>query len=361
MTSRIRRWQNQVGDTGSLGIIRIAIGVMLFIKALDEARDFQARGYFGDFFHMPFVPEAWVPSRSVYLATIAVRLLLAALITAGHRARPALLSSAIIGMHILLCDRLSYHHNRYTLLCFAFLLAFTPCDRTATIEGVRPPRTGPLWAAGLARLQVAIIYLASSGSKLLDHDWQSGRVLLDRFVRYGGEALDRGVPPRVVELFTQGTVTSALAKIAIGTELFLAFALFNPRTRIFALWWGVMFHLTIEVTSKVELFTWLTLTTYAFFVTPDRHARKLFFDPSRPRGVLLARAVSLGDWFSRFEIRGWEPDRLRNGHTLVVVRRDGSRATGIRALATIARCVPLLFPLWAPLALVASLTRGGEK
>jgi len=26
----------------------------------------------------------------------------------------------------------------------------------------------------------------------------------------------------------------------------------------------------------------------------------------------------------------------------------------------VARCVPLLFPLWAPLALAASFTRGGD-
>jgi len=42
------------------------------------------------------------------------------------------------------------------------------------------------------------------------------------------------------------------------------------------------------------------------------------------------------------------------------VRRDGSRATGIRAFAMVARCVPILFPLWAPLALIASLTLGGD-
>ena len=44
----------------------------------------------------------------------------------------------------------------------------------------------------------------------------------------------------------------------------------------------------------------------------------------------------------------------------MVVRRDGSRATGVRALAMVARCVPLLFPLWAPLALAASFTKGGD-
>jgi hypothetical protein len=42
------------------------------------------------------------------------------------------------------------------------------------------------------------------------------------------------------------------------------------------------------------------------------------------------------------------------------VRRDGTTATGIRGVAMLARCLPALFPLWAPLALVASFTKRGD-
>ena len=356
----LRRWQNEIGDAHVLGVIRIAMGLMLFVQALEAARTLLDQGYFGDVFHLPFIPEAWVPSRPVYVGLVAARVLLAVLVTIGHRARGALFASALLGLHALLCDRLSYHHNRYALLCFAFLLAFTPCDRALSITPNFPDQTGPRWAVRLAQVQVALIYLASAGSKLLDPDWRDGHVILDRFARYGGEAIARGIPPRVVEAFSQPLVTSALAKLAMSTELFLAVALFSRRWRVFALWWGLMFHLTIEVTSKVELFTWLTLTSYAFFVTPDLRARKFFFDPSRPRGKWIARAVMGLDWFARFEMRPWAPDHLRKGHAIVVVRRDGSRATGIRALTMVARCTPLLFPLWVPLALVASFTKGGD-
>jgi len=358
--SWIRRWQNEIGDGHVLGVVRIAMGALLLLQALGSATDLLERGYFGDVFHMPFVPEAWVPGRSLYVAMVAARVLLAVLVMLGHRARGALGASALLGVYTLLCDRLGYHHNRYAVCCFAFLLAFTPCDRTLSVTPAFGGRCGPRWAVRLAQLQVSIIYLASGSSKLADPDWRDGRVILDRFVRYGGEALARGVPPRVVEAFSQPIVTSALAKLAISTELFLAFALFSRRLRIFALWWGLMFHLTIEITSRVELFTWLTLTTYALFVTPDLRARKLFFDPSRARGKWTARVIVWLDWFARFEVRPWAPDHLRKGHAIVIVRRDGSRATGIRALAMMARCTPLLFPLWAPLALLASFTRGGE-
>ncbi len=363
MPEPIRRWLQETGDTYLLGLVRMCVGALLFWHALGAARELETAGYFGDHFHLPFLPEALVASRAIFTAIIAVRLLCAVLITVGSFPRAALLTSALAGLYALLCDRIGYHHNRYALDCYAFLLAFSPCGRAFALVG--PPstatsRTGLLWAARLAQLQVSVVYLASGGSKLLDADWRNGLVLADRFSRYGYQAIARGVPPSLVSLLSAPASTSALAKVAIATELFLALGLWTKRTRVFALWWGVLFHLTIEVTSQVETFTWLTLVMYALFATPDVGARRLFFDPSRAKGVTLARIVAVLDWLGRFEIRPWEPDALKKGHVIVVVRRDGSRATGIRAVAMIARCVPLLFPLWGPLALVASFTKGGR-
>jgi hypothetical protein len=209
-------------------------------------------------------------------------------------------------------------------------------------------------------VQLCIVYLSSGGSKLLDPDWRAGLVIGDRFARYGHQALERGVPQAVVDFLSRADVTSALSKIAIATELSLVVALWLRRTRVLALWWAVMFHLTIEVTSKVEIFTWLSLAILCLFATPDRKSRKLFYDPTRARGRMLAKTVAALDWLARFDVRPWEPDALKKGHSLVVVGRDGSRATGLRAVAMVARCVPLLFPLWAPIALASSFTRGAE-
>jgi hypothetical protein len=360
MFSAIRRWRDELGDAYVLGAVRVALGLLLFANALRAMRELQ-RGYFGDVFHWTMLPEGLVPSRTGYTALVVAQVLLAVLVVAGYRARSALFASALAGAYVLFCDRLQFHHNRWALFCYSLLLALSPCDRSFFIAGEVPStRIGPLWAARLAQLQVSIIYLASGGSKLLDSDWRGGRVLLERFHLYGSQALARGVPQGVVDLLLRPESASALAKLAIATELFLAIALWRSRTRIFALWWGVLFHLVIEGTSRVEGFTWLTLSIYALFATPDVRARKLFYDSSRFRGRAIARLVSLLDWLARFEIRAWAPDAVKKGHAVVVVRRDGTHATGIGALAMIARATPLVFPLWAPLAFVASFTRAGE-
>ncbi|HEV3191096.1 MAG TPA: HTTM domain-containing protein [Polyangiaceae bacterium] len=359
MRSAIVRWRDEVGDTYVLGLVRIGLGLLLFANALRAGRELQ-QGYFGDVFHWPILPEPLVPSRTAYAILVALQLLLAALVVSGHRARTALFTSAIVGMYVLLCDRLQFHHNRAALFFYSLLISFSPCDRSLSMAVPITGTAGPLWAVRLAQLQVSLIYVASGGSKLIDADWRGGRVLMERAALYGQQAIDRGIPGGLVQWISRADVASAFAKIAIATELLLAVALWLDSTRVFALWWGLWFHLTIEATSRVEGFTWLTFTMYALFCIPDLRGRKLYYDASRLRGRGFARAVSLLDWLARFDVKAWAPDRVVQGHAVVVIRRDGSHATGLGALAMVARCTPLVFPMWAPLALVASFTKGGD-
>ncbi len=347
----IRRWRDETGDTTALRAARAVLGVLLLDAALRAWRELSG-GYFGDVFHWPILPETLVASRSVYGAIVAAEVVLAAMAALGLRARQALLGSALLGTYVLFCDRLQFHNNRWALACYSLLLSLTPCDR-------RDPREGPLWAARLAQLQVALIYVASGGSKLLDPDWRSGRVILERMVLYGYQAVAAGVPRALMDGLSQPGSAHALATLAIATELLLSVGLWPRRTRAFALWWGVCFHLTIEATSRVESFTWLTLAMYALFATPDVRARQIAYDASRSSERLLVRAIGQLDWLGRFAMRPRPAAASDAG--LVVVGRDGARARGLRAFVGVARCIPLLFPLWVPFAIVASFAPSGEK
>ncbi len=358
--SRLLSWLNRSADASVLGVLRVAMGIFLFKSSLDAATAFEANGFFGDSFHMPFdlgfPAERYMPSRSVYLVIVAVRLLLAVLVTVGVWARPALLITSLLGLYVLVCDRLQFHHNRYSLLCYAFLLAFTPCDKTWAIGGEKETeRVAPMWGVALVKAQVSLIYLASGGSKLLDPDWRDGTVMGLRLAGAVPRLHQLGLPNRLVHWFGTASAGSFAAKSAIATELFLALALWLRPTRVIALWWGLFFHLWIEATARVELFSWLTIAVFAVFVTHDHKARTFTFDSSRDKGRSLARLVTLLDWFARFEIKAWAPDALTGGHSVVIVRRDGSRATGVYAFLMATRCLPLLFPLWAPTAFLVWL------
>lgn len=361
MIAGLRRFRDEIADGTVLGPLRSVLGLLLGWHALVAASELPRLGYFGETFHVPMIPEVLVPSHRVYALSVALRVCLAVMVTLGIWARPALVTSALLLGWTLLSDRLQFHHNRYSLACYALLLAFTPCDRSfrAIDTGGPALRVGPFWAVRLAQLQVSLVYLASGGSKLLDPDWRAGLVLGDRIARHAEQAVQAGVPRGLVEALARPDVASALAKAAITMELLLVLGPWLERTRVPVLFCGVWFHLIIQLTAKVETFSLLTVAMYAVFATPDRGARVVRFDPSTIRGRLVAGAVMVCDWLDRFELRPWEPDDQR-GHAVVIVRRDGTSATGINAVAMLARCLPLLFPLWAPIALIASFTKRGD-
>lgn len=272
----LRHWRDEVGDVTALGAVRVALGLMLLHGAVRAARELSA-GYFGDVFHWSMLPEALVPSRAVYTVLVAALGLLAVLVVAGLRSREAMLASALLGTYLLSCDRLQFHHNRWALLCMALLVSLSPCDRTFRIGGASAPAVGPLWPVRLAQLQVSIVYLASGGSKLFDADWRGGQVLLERFHLYASQAIDAGVPAGILAWLSHPDVTGALAKLAIGTELLLALGLWLRRTRWIALALGMIFHGIIEVTARVEGFSWLMLASYGLFFLPELGALRARF------------------------------------------------------------------------------------
>ncbi len=359
MIERFLKWLDAIGRTEVLGVMRIAIGCLLFTQAFDAFGELQRIGYFGDHFHMPLIADRFVATRAFYTYMLVIRLVLAVIVTLGIQARPALFLSALMGLYVLLCDKLEFHHNRYALLLYALVLSFTPCDKSWRLIGRRidSDQVGPMWGAWLGRLQVSIIYLASGGSKLLDSDWRDGTMIAMRFVRYGHQAIESGVPQWLMDVLSSPIMTGLIAKGAIFSELFIAFGLQFARTRRVALWWGMIFHTLIESTSAVELFTYTTLVAYAFFVTPDVGARKFEFDGSRGSSKWAGRAIRWLDWFSRFDVSAWPDENVAAKHSIVVTTREGKRVTGIDAWASVAEAIPILFLLWAPSAIVASLVR----
>ncbi len=359
MITTFRNAVLRVADAHVLGPVRVAVGVLLGWQALLAAEEFTKLGFFGESFHLPMVPAVLVPSHRVFGLMLAVRVCLAVTVTLGVWARPALAVSAALGLWCFACDQLQFDDGRYRLFAYALLLSLTPCDRSwrASEPISVPPRSGAYWAVFLIQFQVALFYLASGFAKLLNEDWRTGAVLLDQIGAHADMALAAAVPRAALQIAANHA--GALAKIAIMTELFLGVGLCHRSTRVVALWLGVWYHAIAQFASTVETSAFVTLAMYGVFATPDFAARELRFDPSRLAGRLLASLVPPLDWLARFDVRPWEPDD-RRGHAYVVVRRDGTRVTGIHALCILTRCLPVLFPFWAPVALVASFTRKGD-
>jgi len=359
-----RRFFGEERDALVLGLLRLALSALLFFNGLRLVLELMRDGYFADYFHVPLIPEQWLPDRSGYQLLLFVQALAALLAFVGIWPRESLLAASGLGLYFLLCDRLQYHNNRYALLLLGSLLAFTPCDRSFLLAYGRghtlplEQRIAPTYARRLFQIQVTLVYLGSTGGKLLDADWRSGQVLFHRFAEAPGIAASHGfpLPAWVLVILTSTWFASLAAKAAIASELFIALGIWFSRTRRLALWLGVIFHVSIELGANVELFSWLMVASYLAFVVPEVRERRFEFASGNPRAQGLARAVALLDWCARFERSSFSATGNERSW-FYVTNRAGRRASGALGLAQLAEAIPLLFPLWLPLALYAQLTR----
>ncbi len=267
----LRRLRDDEGDPTVLAVVRVGFGLLL----LNEARlatDALHAGFFGAYFHQPYLPESLVPSEGFYELVLAAQWIAAALVVLGRFARPALLAAASLLVYGMLCNRLEFHHYRHTMAAFSTLLAFSPCDRHLVIGRPAVPGAAPLWAQHAIRAQVSFMYLASGGSKLFDADWRGGLMMRGMVQAFARLVHDRGVPLPLLDAMQTPLGASLLAKGAIGTELALAVLLWWPRAAVVrvALVVGIGFHLFISLMTPVQLFTAEMLLVYLLFI--DRRA-----------------------------------------------------------------------------------------
>ena len=169
-------------------------------------------------------------------------------------------------------------------------LAVMPCGRELSVDSWwrpsgRPalPTTSPAWPLWLLRFEAATVYGASGLSKLARPDW------------FGGDG--HVAPPRAgtrpaggvgaaelgVDVLADRSFHTVVAKLIVATELFIAVGLWSRRTRYAAVWIAVCFHVAIELSAQVEVFSYLAIAALVIWAVPSTRDRVVLVDPSSRR------------------------------------------------------------------------------
>ncbi len=172
--------------------------------------------------------------------------------------------------------------------------------------------------------------------------------MLVRFEEGFALAQRRGLafPEWYREFLTSPLTASLASKAAISLELFVAIGLWFPRTRAVALWAGVAFHLGVQASARVELFSWLMGVCYIAFATPELRERRVLVDGASALGRAVKAGLPWLDWLCRFQIE----ERAPKKGAIAVVDRDGQVAQGLAIPAALARGLPALYLAWPLLA-----------
>ena len=336
--TRCRQWLQEVFDepasVRAVAIVRIVLGP----SVIWHLRPFLADALNGvtylDVFQQKWWP--WVPNApaGLYVALLWIGVAAAVLMTVGLWSRSATWATLAVVAYNFFLSETHFRHNRAFLI---ILLAGVALCENGRVLSLDARRRQPLddralvWPVWLLRFEATAIYFASGFSKLIDPDWVGGRVMHDRTLRYQDDArevLGDTLGDPLLEVLTARAFQWVLSPVAVATELFIAFGLWFRRTRLAAVWVAVAFHVGIEVSAQVEVFSVIAIGALAIWATPSTRDRTL---------VTPSRWVRRLDWTARFDIT------VSPGASWRMVDRDGTVLEGQAARQFVRTRLPATF------------------
>lgn len=220
-------------------------------------------------------------SSEFVLAVVWVSLIASVLLTLGLFSR--------VAAFVLFAIQVAFQHRNpfilnsgdHLFLILAFLLALAPSDHTWSLKSVLTRRSGaspsekaliPSWSTRLIGLQICYIYLYAFAAKINSKPWISGTAMFDvlaspSLARWPAE-LHHPIP---LALATWGTLLF---------ELFFPLFVWQKPFRRYAIPVGILFHLGIEISMVLPVFSALMMISYATFLD-DEDAHALISFPAR--------------------------------------------------------------------------------
>jgi hypothetical protein len=344
----------------ALALLRVLAGpaVLLHLQPfLSDAWDGQT---YRDAFYEPYAD--WYPElpEAVYVGLLWLGAVAAVAMSLGFLTRLSTATTFAIVAYNLFLSTTHFHNNRAYLLIVLGILAVAPCGRELSLDAWIRRRRGrpalslsaPAWPLWLLRFECAAIYGASGLSKLVDPDWFGGTVTWQRVVRARDELEAFPLPDWVVSAFTDRAFHTGAAKFVVLTELFIALGLWWRGTRYAAVWVAVVFHLTIEMSASVQVFSYLGIAVLVIWAVPSTRDRVLRIDPTALRHRRLGAVVGGLDWLARFRVEPAPP-----GSRLEVLDRDGTAIVGAPAVALTLSRLPLTAWFTLPALLLPGVRR----
>jgi Vitamin K-dependent gamma-carboxylase len=328
----------------SLALLRVLIGPVTLLHLRPFVVDALNGRIYRDTFYEPYA--SWYPDlpRPLYGAVLAVGIVAAVALSLGFCTRVAAGATFGVVTYNLFLSTTHVHSNRAYLVIVLAALTIAPCGRELSVDAwIRTRRRlppldprAPGWPLWLLRFEAAAVYGASGMSKLVDPDWFGGTVTWHRIVQVRDRLDASPLPGWAVSVLADRSFHTVAAKVIVITELFIAIGLWWRATRYAAVWVAVCFHVAIEVSASVQVFSYLAIAALVIWAVPSARDRVVIMDPENPSHQRLAPLISTLDWLARFRVVDAAP-----GAPVTLMDRDGTASCGGPAVARVLSRLPL--------------------
>ena len=268
-------------STSTLGVVRIAFGIVVLAWTVSLAPDLKA--FFSSSGIVPTQPNArwWFDPLKNFNSNTALYILYGVLLVGaiclliGYWSRVA---SIIVFFGILTLERRNpYVFNSGDVLVrnIAFYLMLTPSGVALSLDRLRKAKdrfweypSRPLWGLRLIQIQLSVTYAATVWAKVMGQTWNNGTAV--SFALRIGD-LERFHTPGFI---THNLVVSNIMTLGtLALEASLAILVWNRKARPYVLTLGVLMHISIAISIMVGFFSMAILVAYLAFIPPDTMER----------------------------------------------------------------------------------------
>lgn len=261
-------------DNSGLIVFRIIFGLLCFLEAVGAIfTGWVKRTLIDPEFTFSFIGFEWLqplPGHWMYVYYVVMGIF-GLFIMLGFKYRFSMLMFALMWTATYLMQKSSYNNHYYLLVLLSFIMVIMPANRYASIDVKLKPKlkssSMPSWCKWVFVLQLFILYTYASIAKLYP-DWLDTTVIA---ILMKGKASY----PIIGELLQQKSVHYILAYGGILFDGLIIPLLLFKRTRKYAFFVSIFFHLFNSFVFQIGIFPYMSLA-FSLFFFETKTIRNLF-------------------------------------------------------------------------------------
>lgn len=226
-------------------------------------------------FHFTYFGFDWVKPLGNFTYLLFIISALAAFFVAiGYKYKIAIITFFLSFTYIELIDKTTYLNHYYFISVISFLLIFLPANATFSVDAYRDVKVRfqeiPAWTIDSIKLLLGIVYFYAGLAKL-NSDWLIEAMPLKIWLP------NQSNIPLIGNLFHEEWVQYAFSWTGAIYDLAIPFLLLNKKTRNFAFFLVVVFHILTKVLFPIGVFPYVMIISALIFFEASFHEKVLRF------------------------------------------------------------------------------------
>ncbi len=265
-----KKYLHKTTEASPLALFRILFGVLMAISLVR----FWLKGwietlYIQPKFHFTYYGFEWIQPLGNYTYLLFLICFIASIFVAlGYKYRLAILTFFLSFTYIELMDKTTYLNHYYFISLVGFIMIFLPANAYFSIDAKQNSKIAyqkiPQWTIDTIKLMLGIVYFYAGLAKL-NSDWLLNAQPLSIWLSTKYDL------PLVGFLMGKTWFHYAMSWAGALYDLAIPFLLLNKKTRYFAFFMVVVFHVFTRILFPIGMFPYIMIFATLIFFTPEFH------------------------------------------------------------------------------------------